>query len=124
MKVLLSIKPQFAEEILNGKKKYEYRKSIFKDKNVSKILLYATKPIGKIIGEFAVDSILREKPETLWFITHESAGISKEYFQQYFSGRSFGYAIKVKNPKRYHQALNINDVTENSCVPQSFAYVR
>ena len=32
MKVLLSIKPEFAEKIFNGTKKYEFRKSIFKNK--------------------------------------------------------------------------------------------
>ena len=30
MKVLLSIKPQFANKILSGEKLYEYRKRIFK----------------------------------------------------------------------------------------------
>lgn len=31
MKVLLSIKPEFAERIFNGSKKYEFRKVIFKN---------------------------------------------------------------------------------------------
>jgi predicted transcriptional regulator len=30
MKVLLSIKPQFAEMIFSGTKKYEFRRSVFK----------------------------------------------------------------------------------------------
>ena len=31
MKVLLSIKPEFAEKILNGTKRFEFRKGIFKN---------------------------------------------------------------------------------------------
>ena len=38
MKVLLSIKPEFAEKIFNGTKKYEFRKSIFKNKDVDKVI--------------------------------------------------------------------------------------
>ena len=52
MKALLSIKPEFAEAIFNGEKKFEYRKVIFKEK-VKYIQVYVTKPIGKIIGDTA-----------------------------------------------------------------------
>ena len=34
MKVLLSIKPEFAEKIFDGTKLYEFRRSIFKNKNI------------------------------------------------------------------------------------------
>lgn len=61
MKVLLSIKPQFANAIFNGGKRFEYRKVIFK-KKVSSIQVYVTKPIGKIVGEFEIDDIMQDSP--------------------------------------------------------------
>lgn len=33
MEVLLSIIPRFVEEIINGNKKYEFRKKVFKKKD-------------------------------------------------------------------------------------------
>lgn len=48
MKVLMSIKPEFVEKIFARKKRYEYRKSIFK-KSISKIIVYSTFAIQ--IGE-------------------------------------------------------------------------
>ena len=51
MKALLSIKPEFVNEILAGNKKYEYRKKIFKQ-DIDAIVIYASMPMGKIIGEF------------------------------------------------------------------------
>lgn len=42
MKVLLSIKPEFAEKIFSGEKKFEFRRSIFKDKTVKTVLVYAS----------------------------------------------------------------------------------
>ena len=66
MKVLLSIRPEYAEKIFNGKKKYEYRRVIFKNRNIHSIVVYATKPIKKIIGEFEIDEILSDRPNKIW----------------------------------------------------------
>ncbi len=37
MNVLLSIKPKYVEKIKNGNKKFEFRKSLFIEKNQTKI---------------------------------------------------------------------------------------
>ncbi len=50
--VLLSIKPKFAAAIFAGEKQFEFRRAIFKNTNVKKVYVYASKPIGLVIGEF------------------------------------------------------------------------
>lgn len=57
MKVLLSIKPEFANKIFEGSKKFEFRRSIFKNKQVKSIVVYASAPISKVIGEFEIDTV-------------------------------------------------------------------
>ena len=84
MKVLLSIKPQFVDEIFNGNKRYEYRKSIFRNPNVRSIIIYATMPVGKIVGEFDIEEILEEHPKTLWEKTKKYSGVSEEFYNHYF----------------------------------------
>ncbi len=69
MKVLLSIKPEFAEKILNGTKKFEFRKGIFKNNNITTVVIYATMPVGKVVGQFSIDGILKNDPEALWVKT-------------------------------------------------------
>ena len=66
MKVILSIKPYYAEKIFDGEKIYELRKSIFKNPNVKKVILYASSPISKIVGEFEIDYIIHKEVEDLW----------------------------------------------------------
>ena len=44
MKVLLSIKPEFANKIFEGTKRFEFRKSIFK-KEVKTVVVYASSPL-------------------------------------------------------------------------------
>ena len=54
MKVLLSIKPQYVESILSGKKSYEFRRMIFAAQ-IDTVVIYATKPIGRVVGEFGIE---------------------------------------------------------------------
>lgn len=123
MKVLLSIKPEYAEKIFSGEKKYEYRKVIFR-RDVSTVVVYATCPVGRVIGEFEIDSVLSECPLDLWEKTKEFSGITKSFFAAYFSGREKGYAIKVGRTKRYKEALPPREVFDEGFVaPQSFRYI-
>ena len=104
MKVLLSIKPEFVQEIFTGKKKYEYRKAIF-TRSVDKVVVYSTKPVGMIVGEFTVENILNDTPSTLWDQTHKDSGITKDFFDQYFEGRTHGYALKISSPRLYEEPI-------------------
>ncbi|MCU7549216.1 hypothetical protein OCK74_08820 [Chitinophagaceae bacterium LB-8] len=122
MKVLLSIKPEFANKIFSGEKKYEFRRTIFKNKEVKKVIVYASAPIKKVIGEFEIDHILNDDIAVLWQQTKVHAGITEDFFFKYFSKKSTGYAIKVKYAKRYKKPLCIRK-DFNSFPPQSFIYI-
>lgn len=82
-KVLLSIKPQFVKAIFEGSKRFEYRKSIFKDKNINKVIIYSTMPVGKIVGEFDIECILEEHPIKIWNLTKQDSGITDKFFFEY-----------------------------------------
>lgn len=126
MKVLFSIKEEFAEKIFSGKKRFEYRKAIPKS-HISEIIVYVTKPTGKIVGEFTIESILRESPINIWKKTSKYSGIKKKCFFEYFKGKSFGYAIQIKNYTLYDQPINPHNYYRESdkkfVPPQSFKYL-
>jgi predicted transcriptional regulator len=122
MKVLLSIKPEFAEKIFNGTKKYEFRRSVFKNQNIKTIVVYASSPVQQVIGEFEIDSILNDVPQQLWNRTKEFSGISERFFFDYFGDKEKGYAIKIKHTTRYEKALSLKD-DFNVVPPQSFLYL-
>ena len=123
MKVLLSIKPEFALKIFNGSKKYEYRRAIFKNREVSIVIVYASDPIKRVIGEFEIEDILYDEPQLLWLKTKNYAGISKRRFLGYFANKSRGYAIKVKTTTAYDDPLPLSSFQVLS-PPQSFMYVQ
>ena len=122
MKVLLSIKPEFALRIFNGTKHYEFRKVIFRKPDIKTVIVYASSPIKKIIGEFEIEEIISESPEILWRRTGCLAGISKKFFFNYFAERNVGYAIKIKQVYSYQKPECLR-MKYNIYPPQSFCYV-
>jgi len=121
--VLLSIRPQFAERIFEGVKHYEFRRVLFKDRSVKKIIVYASAPVSRVIGEFEIEDILELEKEGLWHQTKEYSGISKECFDQYFQGRQVGYAIKIRKAYLYETPLELEKSFNIKHAPQSFVYV-
>ena len=122
MKVLLSIKPEFANLIFEGKKKFEFRRTIFKNREVKKILVYSSSPIQKIIGEFEIDQIITHDLRTLWNKTKKHSGISEDFFFEYFINKENGFAIKIKNAKLYRHPKCLRE-DYNLMPPQSFLYL-
>lgn len=121
--VLLSIKPEFVERIFDGTKRYEFRRALFKRPDITKIVIYASSPIRKVVGEIRIGNILKMTPSCLWKKTKEYSGIDKERFDLYFSGKEHGYAIEIVKAKRYKEARTLIDEYDLKYPPQSFAYV-
>lgn len=123
MKVLLSIKPEFAERIFDGSKRFEFRKAPYRNQSVRTVAVYVTQPVGLIIGEFDVDDIIEASPERLWETTRDHAGISREFFDAYFAGRDTAFALKVGDVRRYDAPIDPEEVLDNFTAPQSYMYV-
>lgn len=122
MKVILSIKPQFAEKIFDGTKKFEFRRTLFKNKAIKNIVVYASAPISRVIGEFEIAEIIHNKTESLWDLTRDHAGITEDYFFDYFDGKDYGYAIRIKEVLKYNVTYCIEE-RYGIKPPQSFAYI-
>ncbi|GAA0878970.1 ASCH domain-containing protein [Algoriphagus jejuensis] len=122
MKVLLSIKPEFAEKIFDGTKRFEFRRRIYKNEAVKSVIVYASAPISKVIGEFEIETVHHDELDSLWDSTVKFAGISEEFYREYFNGKESGYAIEVKSVRKYREPLGIRE-SFGIGPPQSFAYV-
>ena len=121
-KILMPINPVYVEEILSGRKKYEYRKIKAKRDNVDKMVIYSTSPIMKIVAEVEVLDILEDTPERLWEITRNQSGITKGFYNKYYKNRDTAIAYKLGNIKVYDSPIKLEDIGINY-VPQSFVYL-
>lgn len=123
MNVLLSVKPKYADELKSGRKKYEFRRSIFKRQNIKKVYIYSSSPVSKIIAAFEVGKILKGTPKVIWELCHECAGISKSEFFSYFKNCEIAYAIEVSNVHDFPCPIDPSHFIEGFKPPQSFYYV-
>jgi predicted transcriptional regulator len=117
----LSIRPPYAEAIFRGEKRFEFRRAIFR-KNVDVVVVYITSPTCLVVGEFDVTAVISDSVEDLWGRTKHHAGIDREGFFEYFSGRDIGYAISIGMVRKYRQPLRLAE-TFGIRAPQSFVYI-
>ena len=122
-RVLLSVKPQFAEAILAGRKTFEFRRALFRRQDIDTVVLYASSPTCKVVGEFTIDEVLSLALDALWETTRDGGAIDRDYFDRYFEGRAEGYALKVKRARRYRSPLCLQKDFGIPHPPQSFCYL-
>ena len=120
-RIIISINPEHVENILTGRKKYEFRKIAAKQ-DISSIIIYETTPVKKIVAEAEILDVIMLPPEQLWEETKQSAGITKEFFDDYFKGRQIAYAYKLGKITVYNKPKRLVDFGVKSA-PQSFVYV-
>lgn len=97
MNILLSIKPEFVKDIFEGEKLFEYRRSIFKMTDISKVVVYATMPVGKIVGEFRIERIIEDSPQEIWRKTSKVSGLSKNALISILKVRKLALPCKLQN---------------------------
>ena len=119
--ILLSIKPEYVEKILDGQKKYEYRKRLAKTES-SIILIYSTSPVMKVVAKVKVIDTICAAPSTLWEKTKCNAGISRKKYREYFHGCKKAYAYELGEIQLFDIPKRLSEFNI-SLAPQSFAYV-
>ncbi len=121
-KILISIKPEYVNEILSGRKKYEYRKVKAKKDNVDKMVIYATAPIMKVVAEIEILKILEDTPDLIWENTKEYSGINKFFYDKYYENRNIAIAYQLGKIEKYNKPKELSDLGI-SYSPQSFIYI-
>ena len=120
-KVLMSIKPEHTNSILSGIKKYEFRKVKCKRK-IDSIVIYSTYPIMKIVGEVEVKEVLEGTPDYVWSKTKSEAGISEDFFYDYYLNKRTAFAYHLGKIGIYKESKNLMDYGIQNA-PQSFVYL-
>lgn len=120
-RALLSIRPRFADAILRGEKRYEFRRSVF-SRQVDVVLVYVTAPVRLVVAEFDILSVITEPLEALWDRTHKYAGISETAFYNYFEGLDQGHAISIGEVRTYDPPFCLVERLGLK-PPQSFLYL-
>ncbi|MEZ5126880.1 MAG: ASCH domain-containing protein [Thermoleophilia bacterium] len=119
--MLLSINPQHVEKILNGTKRFEFRK-VRSRHDVRRIVIYSTSPVGQVVGEVEVVGTVDGPPSDVWEYTGAHSGISKQFFDDYYCGRQRAVAYELGAVSVYPRPKTLMELGIRAA-PQSFVYV-
>lgn len=121
--ILLSIHPHYAEAILDGTKKVEFRKKNI-PRAVRHVVLYATHPVMRVVGYFSVAEVVECKPSHLWKRYNGSGGISTQDFVTYYADATLSVGLVVEEARRVANLMQLKELDGNSTAPNSFRYLR
>ena len=123
--LFLSLKPTFADLLLDGKKSVELRRVRPKAEAGTSVLIYASSPVRALVGTCVVEAIGAERPAVIWEMFGERTGLDEAAFHGYFSRCERAVAISVGRPRRLAEPVTI-DVLRRRLPgfrpPQSFRY--
>lgn len=124
MSIVLSIKPQFTNLILEGKKTVELRTKIgknFSDNSV--LIIYSSSPIKAIVAIAKIHTIHNLKKDKITPDHLDRICISHDFFKGYMQGRESCYFIELKDVKKLINPIPLSDLKKlNFTAPQSFCY--
>ena len=119
---LLAIKPRFADAIMGGSKRVEFRKTLF-SQPPRIVVLYASAPVKQVVAYFTVAYIKQLTPLGLWRQFREHGGIEYHEFASYYGTAARGVAIGVGDVSLLGTPVELSDLHPTLTVPQSFRYL-
>jgi predicted transcriptional regulator len=93
--LLISLKPEFADKILDGTKSIELRKCTPKVEIGDLVIIYTTAPIKEFVGICEVKEIIKMSPSKMWDNYSALLGIDYIRYKQYYKDSKIAVGIKL-----------------------------
>lgn len=124
--LFLSIRPQYADAIAQGKKTVELRRQRPRCQTGDWIAIYSASPKMQLEGVAKVGGVIDSSPIMIWQRFRADCGVSKAVFDKYFSGAKKAVAIQFSAYKPLKKPIplsNLRDRWTGFSPPQSFRYL-
>ncbi|KEC72896.1 transcriptional regulator [Rhizobium leguminosarum bv. phaseoli CCGM1] len=123
--VVLSIRPQYSEKILEGRKTVELRRRFpISAPGGTIAYIYSTSPVRAMVGVAEIKDVLKLPIEQIWAEFEDTAFIERADFDSYFQGVDFGFALLFEDVKSFARPIPLNELRERFSFepPQSYLY--
>jgi predicted transcriptional regulator/DNA-binding XRE family transcriptional regulator len=125
--VVLSIKPQYSDKILDGKKTVELRRRFPVSAPGGTIAyIYSTSPVRAMVGVAEIKDVLKLPVSQIWTEFEDTALIEKRDFDKYFEGLEYGFALLFEDVRTLRRPIPLAELREHFGFepPQSFLYAK
>jgi predicted transcriptional regulator len=124
--LLISVKPEFAEKIVNGTKTIELRKCAPNVNIGDLVIIYSTLPEKAVVGTCLIKKIIKKSPNKLWQTHSHLMGIDRKRYFEYFNGCKLAVGIVLTSSDRLNKKLSLDSLRKNLprfSPPQTFRYL-
>lgn len=122
MNVLLPIRPRYADAIMDGEKRFEFRRRPFRARP-DVVVVYSTSPVQQVIGWFTVEEMIESDPHDLWERFGAWGSIDKSAFDAYFDGSKGAMALRIGEVFKLKHPMPLEELTGSRRPPQAFQYI-
>jgi predicted transcriptional regulator len=123
--LLLSVRPRYAHAILNGTKTAEIRRQRPAVRSGTLVIIYATKPVGAIVGTARISGISSGNPADMWEQHQRSTGVTGAEYEAYLAGAETAYLLFLRKVQRLEPLLTLEQIRSATTFqpPQSYRYL-
>lgn len=123
--ILISIHPGYADKIIAGEKKLEFRRS-WATERADVLVIYATYPVQRIVAVASVEQVVVGSRSRLWELSRDiGGGISRSKLFSYLDGKTTAVAIELTKIRPIDGGLDPRRLFGHSFKPpQSFRYMK
>lgn len=121
----MSLRPRFAEAILDGIKTIELRRTRVSAPPGTKLVLYASAPTMAVVGIATLVGVETSSPQQIWRRHRDHVCITKAEYDEYFADAEVATAIAISAPERLavpHTLAALRAAT-GFRPPQSYRYL-
>jgi len=108
---LFSIRPEYANAIFSGVKKFELRRAGPEIEQGSVAVVYASGRVQRIYGFFYIGRVLKGPPDEIWRLvtSRKDSGVTKEA-KKFIEGSRQAMAIEVVDPRPFQRRPSLREV--------------
>ena len=124
---LLSVRPRFAEALLDGSKTVEIRRRRAHIASGSVCLVYASSPVRALVGAIRVKTTDTDTPDALWRRWGDTTGLRRDEYETYLVGSSHPCAIVVGAATRFAGPVTLRELRRRQkafVTPQSYRFLK
>lgn len=123
--LLLSVRPRFAQALLDGTKTAEIRRRFPDVPADTTVVIYSSSPVKAVLGTMRVESLIRSTAAKIWRDYSEEIGIGESELAEYLIGASECSVLKLAEPRRWANAVTLHELRRLAHLQpaQSFRYL-
>jgi predicted transcriptional regulator len=125
--LFLSVRPRYAERILEGTKTVELRRVRPTASQGQRVLIYSSSPTMAVLATTTVERIDWGSVDEVWRRVRRSAGLSRHDYLDYFRGAERASAIWLGSVMAFETPVALRELRERwpwFRPPQSYCFVQ